>query len=172
MRVLFLDIDGVLNSEWSITKLGKDCKFNDNPHPLHIKWLNHIVAKTGAKVVISSVWRRNASWLQMWRLLDALGFEGEVIGETPELHSHRGVEIQTWLNVYKDGKALLRFSEDKPPEPIESFVILDDDSDMGDLRPYLIKVDAKKGLTKEDAGEAIKVLNMRDIPDKFEEDLC
>lgn len=157
MKCLFLDLDGVLNSELSVTKLGKDSRFNDNPHPLHIKWLNHIVAETGAKVVISSVWRHNASWLQMWRLLDALGFKGEVIGETPELHSTRGVEIQTWLNVYKDGKAL-RFSEKEPPEPIKSFVILDDDTDFGDLMPYLVKVDSKRGLQKSHALVAIKIL--------------
>jgi hypothetical protein len=65
MRALFLDIDGVLNSEMSVTKLGKDSRFNDNPHPLHIKWLNYIIAQTGAKVVISSVWHHTHSWLKL-----------------------------------------------------------------------------------------------------------
>ena len=157
MRIIFLDLDGVLNSEKSCLK-NPNGHFNDNPDPDHIKWLNLIIEKTGAKVVISSVWRRNASWLQMWRLLDVLGFKGEIIGQTPELHSHRGVEVQTWLNVYKDNKAFVRFSDPKPPEPIESFVILDDDQDMGELLKYLVCVDSKEGLTEADAEKAIKIL--------------
>jgi histidinol phosphatase-like enzyme len=41
MKVLFLDIDGVLNSEGSCLKHPKE-RFNDNPDPEHIRWLNHL----------------------------------------------------------------------------------------------------------------------------------
>lgn len=160
MKIIFLDIDGVLNSETSMHKFGKEDFFNDNPHPDHIQWLNYIVAKTGAHVVISSTWRIHVESTMMWRFLTLLGFRGKVIGNTPRMNSYRGTEIKMWmlehadkLKKYKDS-SWMSFQE-----PVESFVILDDDSDMGDLKPYLVQTNSRTGLLECHAKKAVKILN-------------
>jgi len=133
--------------------------FSDTPDPEHIKWLNFIIEKTGAKVVISSVWRKSQSFIDICRLLTIQGFKGEIIGQTPEFDSYRGTEIQAWLNIHKD--QLTKYKDNmwfQHNEPVESFVIIDDDADMGDLLPYLVMTNNKEGLTEADALKAIKVL--------------
>ena len=57
----------------------------------------------------------------------------------------RGIEIQRWLNETK--------------YEIESFVILDDDSDMLHLSEKLVKTKGTRGLTEKEAKEAIDMLN-------------
>lgn len=55
MKLIFLDIDGVLNYEGyeRFTRMGT--RFVD---PVLIKRLKKIIDRTGAKVVLSSTWRR------------------------------------------------------------------------------------------------------------------
>jgi len=156
-KIIFLDVDGVLNHV--------DC-WNDNgknPHPAEIvkggegvlkisiecvKQLNRIIKETGAKIVLSSTWRRHKNHYDF--LLTA-NIKGEFIGETPDLlydlsrETYRGTEIKEWLN---------EFGEDC------KFIILDDDDDMEDLMDHLIQTDyMANGLTEEIANEAIKKLN-------------
>jgi hypothetical protein len=136
MHVVFLDMDGVLNSvEWFRSQecLDADKGIAPDPHtdywwtrmidPAAVERLNQIVEATEAKVVISSSWRYHNDPPTMQRYLDARGFRGEVIGRTPLAHQLpegirdmggiRGQEIQTWLvkNV---------------PLMVDGFVILDD----------------------------------------------
>ena len=147
MKIIFLDIDGVLNNSHSST-IGTE--FGDNPQPALIKQLNRICDRTGAKVVISSTWRKLAFWTQIWRLLDVLGFTGEIVGQTPiinKIGTRRGHEIQAWI--------------DELGEPLESFVILDDDSDMEHLMGHLVQTDGSVGLTGADAQRAVEILNKK-----------
>ena len=166
MKVIFLDIDGVLNSEESMRELGMGNFWSDNPHPMHIRWLNKIIEETGAVVVISSTWRHGMSSTNMWRLLHLLGFRGTVIDNTPRLNSaFRGTEIKAWLNIHIDKFIKYGNSDSLAShnckEQVESFVILDDDSDMLDLTSHLVLVDSLKGLTEEDANKAIEILNFQ-----------
>jgi hypothetical protein len=171
LKVIFLDIDGVLNSRESETKYhellikkwGKEDNIPfyeaigiDNPHIFHIVNLNKIVQKTGAKVVISSTWRKDASNLMWNRFLALCGFRGEVIGKTEWLGTYRGVEIDTWIKCYND-------KHHNPPDnsfyrgQLTNFVILDDDSDM---EPHMDKlVICKDGLREKEANKAIRILN-------------
>lgn len=160
MKIIFLDIDGVLNSVDSMKRAGKH-HFNDNPDPEHIKWLNFIIDKTGAKVVISSTWRKHASTVTMWRILALCGFKGEVMGLTPETGDIRGNEIRCWIDRYTNGMDWRMSNVNEKAEPIESFVILDDDSDMGALLPYLVKCKNERGLTEEEALKAVELLNKK-----------
>ncbi len=57
-RLVFLDFDGVLNSEASVAQLGTRYKF----WPTSIEALNEILAQSGARIVISSTWR------ELWTL--------------------------------------------------------------------------------------------------------
>jgi len=167
MKVIFLDIDGVLNSVKSMSKRGEETNiFNDNPTEDAIHWLNKIIEHTKANVVISSTWRISCCSTMMWRFLTLLGFKGRVIDNTPRLDGcKRGTEIQAWLSSYQD--KLEKYGKNKNwlpygDDPIESFVILDDDSDMSHLGRHLVKTDNKIGLTEDDALKAIEHLNRFD----------
>ena len=55
MKLIFLDIDGVLNYEGYERFTRSGTRFVD---PVLIKRLKKIIDRTGAKVVLSSTWRR------------------------------------------------------------------------------------------------------------------
>jgi len=168
MKVIFLDVDGVLNSTDSFKKSKTDIKDDDirydNPHPQHIQWLNKITDETGAKIVISSTWRNEFSIGAWNRFFSVLGVRGRVIGRTPKLDSYRGTEIQCWLLEHKS--KIVKYKDSQwygEKEPVTSFVILDDDSDMEDLTPYLVKTKSDIGLLEEHALMAINMLNEKHI---------
>lgn len=50
MKIIFLDVDGVLNS----VQDGYSIRLRTDSH---LKLLQHIVKETGAKIVLSSSWR-------------------------------------------------------------------------------------------------------------------
>jgi hypothetical protein len=157
MKIIFLDIDGVLNSMDSM-KRKKGIFFDDNPDEVHIGHLNHIIEETGAKVVISSTWRKGTGAIYLWRLLDQCGFKGKVLGTTPDTGDIRGNEIRCWMDRYNNRRDWKLNRDQEDFDPIESFVILDDDSDMGDLLQYLVRCDGEKGLLEKEAEQAIKIL--------------
>jgi uncharacterized protein YqgQ len=146
--IIFLDFDGVLNSQrWMEANrhLVKTvelwlCKNLDHAAVARVE---KISKATGAKVVISSSWRRMFSLEQLQQILKDFGFTGEVIGITPKQDQERGIEIQTWLNEHG---------------PIESFVILDDDSDMVHLMHKLVQTTFEDGLQDEHVEKAIAIL--------------
>src|SRR5262245_42052766 len=114
-RILFLDIDGVLNSIEHFRRVGgAGC-----PPPLgqaslaQLKWcplmvgrLRRIVEETRCQIVISSSWRGYgeqaiAQWQRMFACYDWP--DAPVIGETPTLNEPdrmeplRGHEVERWL---------------------------------------------------------------------------
>lgn len=160
MKICFLDFDGVLISRQSF--LRKEKGQRAEPTQETITALNHFFDLTGAKVVVSSVWRlgRPSKWLQC--VLDAWGVRAEIIGKTPELiqtkngiymGKERGHEIQAWLRQH---------SEREPRDPVDDvqgFAIVDDDADMAHLKPWLVQTDFETGFTMQDAERAIAMLN-------------
>ena len=146
MKIIFLDVDGVLNSVEGHYGMPEDDK---------MKRLKHIVEQTGAKVVISSTWRmgkdsdekvRGSSIHRMYvGLLKILSDNGiEVIGNTPQIWKGRGNEIDTWLK--------------ESEYEVDSFVILDVDVDMEPYLDRLVHTDYYVGLQDEEAEEAIDLL--------------
>lgn len=152
MRVLFLDIDGVLNFQSYIIQHANggsslSCEIVD---PECVARVSTICAATDAKVVISSSWRILMEQDRLVAFLERNGFRGEVIGYTPSISKNgriRGDEIQAWLDhSVPEG------------ETVEAFVILDDDSDMGKLLPRLVKTSFEVGLRDEHVSKAIALL--------------
>lgn len=158
MKIIFLDIDGVLN----VYPQGRD-KYGPKFHSNFVENLKEIINKTNAKIVISSSWKSDGLDIlkSMWRYRN---LPGEIIDITPDLYfiysekeddSYcRGDEIQLWL--------------DKHPE-IVNYVIIDDDDDMlqTQMNNFVrtsknIKhpdcVDIGYGLTKICAEKSIKIL--------------
>lgn len=164
MKVIFLDVDGVLIAFGSKSPLGH---FNSDC----MSALKKIVEKTGAKIVISSSWRESKIDLALlMHKLDEIGIgKDDVVDITPELHSingevwdddegkfvggdgwtgGRGHEIETWL------LANLTI--------VDKFVILDDDPTAKQRKDWqnglFIKTNWDTGLSRIDAKKAIKFL--------------
>ena len=160
-KIIFLDIDGVLNHE-NFYKERYQKRYEEGavayPYseidPICVQNLNQLVKETGAKIVISSTWRHSG----LDYCLDVLkfhGFEGEIIGITPDLRSNdclRGNEILKWV---KDNKETVG-----PSHNFTEYVILDDDSDMLYWqRNNFLLIDRYVGLTPGDVFRAKKILN-------------
>lgn len=152
MKVIFLDIDGVLNSGEYIQSLRykkrRDLRFPDcDLDPVAIQHLNRICRKTGAKIVISSTWREFDDCIPV---LQRNGLKAPIIGRTPTLprdEKGRGDEIDSWIswNRYR----------------VDNYLILDDDSDMlPEQKHNFIQTSQRKGLTEELTNKAIKKLNI------------
>lgn len=161
MKIIFLDIDGVLN----VCFPARD-EFGRLFHPELILNLKRIVDATGAKIVITSTWR-SAGLPEMQRMWKLRHLPGEVIGITPycaqieeediediSLKAERGFEIEEW----------------KIGHSIEAYVILDDDNDMLESQQNnFVKcsgnithpdcIDIGYGLTSICADIAIEILN-------------
>lgn len=133
MKVLFLDVDGVLNSR-------STTNFQDlYPLDPYMAFLvGRIQLQTGCEVVLSSSWRYHPEGVQhvsqrVVRLLD----------KTPSSPSGmRGDEINAWLEEH--------------PE-VKKYAILDDDDDFHDDQP-LFQTTFEKGLTDEIAEQVIEYL--------------
>lgn len=139
MKIIFLDIDGVLNYENSKSKVEDE----------KVKLLKEIVDRTGAKIVLSSDWR---CWLDkpdedIGLLLDRFRKYGlEIFSTTPiTKHGYRGAEIYQWLNEWTG-------------ETVERFIILDDNMDMKPYMDRLVQTDYKCGLCRKEVKMAVKML--------------
>jgi len=121
VKVLFLDIDGVLNSVRSATVLG-NIPHDVTPKGLALFDMQAVELVRGlcrdgrVKIVLSSTWRLHDDWEAIGPalglpIIDRTGryYEG------PTDTCRRGREIQAWLDMH--------------PE-VESYAIVDDDSDM------------------------------------------
>lgn len=172
MKIIFLDIDGVLNSEeiashWSkkgVNGYGGFFNETDIIEDKDVKWgqslvnnLKEIVEKTGASIVISSTWRKYFTIEKFKQMFALYGWNNApVIGKTKDISKRvgkmsslyeavsRGVEIAEYLNSNK----------------IAQYVILDDYNDMlPDQQSHMIETDPLIGLQKSDAERAINILN-------------
>jgi hypothetical protein len=152
--VVFLDVDGVLNSIETFTARERARKEGpvdtDEGHQIDrglVARLNTLLELTGAKVVVSSTWRMGRTTAELQKLLESRGFRGEVIGVTPIHYNEgreRGHEIQEWL--------------ERSRTHVHSFVILDDDSDMAHLRHRLVQTTVQTGLQDHHISMATTIL--------------
>ena len=148
-RIIFLDIDGVLNVYCeSRDKYG--CTFHthfeDNLHDL--------IEATGAEIVISSTWRYSGLKVMqnMWR---ERGLAGNVIDIIHIINEGiRGDEIDYWLRENQvDNYVIIDDNDDMLPEQMEHFV------KTSENHGHIDKVDFGYGLTKECTLKAILILN-------------
>jgi HAD domain in Swiss Army Knife RNA repair proteins len=137
MKVIFLDIDGVLNTP-STPRPTKESRTVD---PVLLDRLNKLLQETNAVVVLTSTWRHEPSGLESARQL-GVPFTDIV----PDLRPRpRNAEIVAWLNAH--------------PE-VMRYVVIDDDDDRLDEFP-LFQPSASEGLTTHIAEAAAAYLNGR-----------
>lgn len=148
MRILFLDVDGVLNNRHTRDYWNGMCFVDD----FLVARVRKIVDATGALIVLSSTWRDE------WNTEDESKngydfnelrakfrkFGMDFYDRTGAWQTRgRGWEIMAWMASVSD---------------IESFVILDDWNDMGPISDHLIQTNPSLGLTEEQVQEAIEIL--------------
>lgn len=156
MKVIFLDIDGVLNyTQWYVSDRnpGNLNGEEGDIDPLCAERINNICQVTDAKIVLSSDWR--ISWPYCIDRIEKGGIKnGLIIDKTPEHmwaefaseeYKSRGSEIDDWLS--------------KHPE-CDRYVILDDRKDFTEeQQPNFIHVNSMRGLDDDDVNFAIQILN-------------
>lgn len=161
MKILFLDIDGVLNSH--------DFDHEALSGPIHrdkMELLNKVLKVTDSKIVISSSWRyiihRGEATLEGfdWMMRSHGLYANRLVGYTRKDHmavrmqpftgkleewpieNERGLEIKDWL----EGKE------------IEKYAVVDDlDLGISQLHPF-VQTDGKVGLTATNAFDLIGLL--------------
>lgn len=165
MKVIFLDVDGVLNSARTM--------LDDESLEMNlIQNLAAIVKVTDAKIILTSSWRLSTEALR--NLMDTLMRCGlSISGCTQEGANMRDFENTRFENTVPTKRYTLSgtYTFDRGAEIatwllehdyiVEEFVILDDeDLDIKNwFSKELIKVDFNKGLTWEDAVKAIELLS-------------
>lgn len=148
MKIIFLDIDGVLNNHSEPDK--EISKRN-------IHNLNEIIKATEAKVVISSCWRFSFTKESLQNFLNSFGFIGEIIDFTvaPQRFEVRGNVIRAWII---QNEELLGENNNN----FNDFVIIDDEGDMLLWQANnFVQTDRFAGLSIQSAWKAIKILNGR-----------
>jgi hypothetical protein len=185
MKIIFLDIDGVLNHQnwYEYRHKNIDMKLLSEEYPKYefdpnsVECLNWITDATGAKIVVSSSWRHGRTVEQLKELLTSVGVTGEVIDKTPSFGSPtrydsvekpvytipRGCEIDYWLDTQDFQRINWSIEIQKEyaaKSKISNYIILDDDSDMlYNQREHYFKTFTLSGLNVEIAKKAIFFLN-------------
>ncbi len=148
--ILFLDIDGVLNTN------------TPDIEPDKVELLNDVFKAVDCEVVLSSTWRIKYELPIMVDILDVAGFLGNLVAYTRNLgckphqdggwyeckDAHRGHEILDYL--------VERFRTGKDGWP--KFVILDDSADMNPLMDNLVRTKWNIGLERSHVTETIRRL--------------
>jgi hypothetical protein len=148
-KIIFLDIDGVLNSVRSTVALGFEWPYTDEEKsldPIAVGLLKSLCVKTDAKIVISSTWRQGRTKQDFLDIFAHYGWDDfPIIGVTPKMHTIRGTEIEYWLLNSRE---------------VEQYVILDDSDDMlASHMDNFVRVNLTNGLSLEDYVKALKILD-------------
>ena len=158
MKVMFLDIDCVLNNTQNIKKYrlffrGKRRLLVDVKPVFYFKKLLKEIEKNNmeVKIVISSSWRVGsipADWKKLFK--HYFNNEEIVIGRTPYLYKDRGIEILELLEIAKEKGDI-----------IDDYIVLDDD--IEDIINHIntekiMKINRRYGLTGKNIKERLKKL--------------
>ena len=161
MKVIILDVDGVLNSNEYLDKVKKsDVQGIERYIDVEkMKLLKRAIDETGARVVLSFTWRYTSNARYLKELLADYGIR---VDSTPYIQDERGLEIKEWLSQHKG---------------IENFVILDDeifDSFDEELIKNLVKISngngrsLGEGLLSKDVDEIIDRLGIKKVKEELE----
>jgi hypothetical protein len=147
MKVVFLDIDGVLNNRRSMEGGWRPPEAPTAFHTLDpdcVARMCRVVRFASAKVVVSSTWR-HIGLERVAACLERAGWVAPpIIGRTPEMRGARGQEIAAWL--------------DEHPE-VTAYAIVDDNADMLPKQmPYLVQTVSAAGFTDADGRKLLAFL--------------
>lgn len=144
-KVLFLDIDGVLNSCRSAAAFGGyPCGFTEADRArfdwVAVGLIRKLCRQAGASIVLSSSWRLGRDSVREC----AAGLDLPIIDKTPALPGVRGEEIRAWL--------------ERHPE-VTHWAIVDDNSDMlASQADRFVQTSEADGLSFADAAALARIL--------------
>lgn len=167
-KIIFLDFDGVLNTEHYQGLLQYQGKPWQDEYgaffdPKAVKQLKRIIDATDADIVVESSWKYLGldAMKELWKVRN---LPGRIIDITPsttsdeyllnvdlddfsnEMHHCKGLEISSWLS--EKGLSNTRY------------VIIDDEYVILDSQlPHFILTNPFEGITEEQANKAISILN-------------
>ena len=151
-KFIFLDFDGVLNTEYYQGLLQFQGKQWQDQYgaffdPRAVRQLKRVIDTTDADIVVESSWKYLGleAMQELWRVRN---LPGRVIDITPSLtdNASKGEEIAAWLSEYAT--------------PDTRYVIIDDEYVVLDSQiPYFILTNPYEGLTEEQADRAMLILN-------------
>lgn len=151
-KVLFLDIDGVLNSRFYYKYIYKPEEGGSRFDPYCVILVKKLVEEFSLKIVISSTWRDGA----MNRLvneLDANDFTDYLHEDwlTPVVRpASRGKEIELWLDDHSE---------------VKDYLILDDNQKMLDHQiSKFVQTSALMGMVQESYYQARNILQSNNQP--------
>ena len=156
--IVFLDIDGVLNSySWWARRTTMDFPYREFD-PACLSRLSDLVEHVDAEIVISSSWRKPdtpeeskgelmtlfADVCRYWAISDNVS--QRIADVTPKLDADRGIEIRHYLSEQPTAR---------------EYLILDDQDDFFPNQP-LVQTDSRIGLSFSDSLKALAILNATD----------
>lgn len=161
-KVIFLDIDGVLNSNFWNTDHQREISDGKYIDTDKVKLLSELVKKSGASIILHSGWRFwFGSDLKPLRpeaayLTSLLEKEGmAVAGMTPDLTTEEIRRTKKFSKVKAD--EILTWLKDHPET--EKWVVLDDlELHNDDIAKCQVMTDPEQGLTESDVEKALGVL--------------
>lgn len=140
MKVIFLDVDGVLNNARSNEEsMIFPCIDEGN-----LQHLKRIIDETNASIVLTSTWKED--YQDNDAIRSFINEKVPVFDTTHDKILNRGKGILAYLSAHRN---------------VESFVILDDeafDYEECELMDHLVRTFYDCGLTEEDAKKAIQIL--------------
>ena len=164
-KILFLDIDGVLNTERQhdhCVKVGAAHvdNFGYAFDPVAVANLKKIVDETGADIVISSSWKF-CGLSTMQKLWASRGLPGKILDVTPnnvsdemllnvdlssmDMPAGKGSEIKEWLST--------------SGQNVTHYAILDDVPDMlPEQQSHFVQTDPRVGITQDDVRRIVFML--------------
>lgn len=184
MNIVFLDFDGVLNSQtWFNSQEHRDKRNHaidvyqrqedkergrylqdiSSIDPRSVECLNSLVKETKASIVLSTSWRNKGPISYFEQLFQDVGIEAPIIGKTPRLGfiNYDGDDYRYSVPRGCEIKAWLETNKDKLGRKLSEakYVILDDDSDMLYWqRDKFVWCDPYVGLTPNTAYKAGRIL--------------
>ena len=176
-KIIFLDIDGVLNSDqynrWKHKHHMRNQGFG-SIDPRECYRMARFCEEHNVKLVISSSWRNGNSWKQTYDEFMNEGFEDlpyrhhgmkvlapYIVGVTPYCESrHRGTEIQCFFDI-TNGKYPVYKKVMKEDFVIANYCIVDDDDDM--LKSQMnnfVQTDPLIGITRKNYRKIKQILKL------------
>lgn len=150
MKVIFLDIDGVINNWTDLDILFEECEDSsiyssiDGFSKKSIDVVKKMENELGAKIVLCSTWRKDEHIDEVKKVFNIFDRTPVLTGKTYRDHLFkyseyipRHIEIQSWLDDH---------------ENVTNFVILDDDPDASNeiLKPHHLLIHDEFGLDETD----------------------